>query len=402
MCNFRNLAMVATAAFGLMAAPDDETTQRQRQLGLQTVSAGASCRITSPQAKLPKPVLKPPASTEPGSARMEPLTRQLVPLDGASLADTRMTNLQPTGCSPAPPNRSIFSATDGAAFQWLSMTGVSSGDTIEWDFIAPDGSTYSVNNYVSTFSGTACFWGGIYIAGYQAAGLPGDWQVKALYNGHLLVTSSFTIAAGSGGSVCRNELSVFFSGGINLGNAWERPQDPSGYPQPSIVSLLMIDLATAKSSLGVIPCIPFDYSEFDNLAGTIGSLSANDASSAVVTLIQRYQAAIGKAALTCDLKVDLVELFIAGVHLGGAGSRASLTLCTPIPPVAQADINSHMAFASAAVAAYKGCAFAIGTIPTALTFSPDRPYDAFGTIVAIQEQVLWNVALSDCCCICGK
>ena len=388
MFPFRFASVAALAAVAVSA-----------QLAPQPSGTAGTCRAPSSVSKLPPPKYKPAASTEPGSARRDSREH---PRASYALVDSRTTNLQPTGCSPVPVNRTVFSPNDGAAYNWISVTGIAVGDTVQWSFYAPDGSSYATSNYTATFSGNGCFWAGIFIQGYTAASLPGDWTIKISYNGQPLASATFTIASGTGATVCRYELSLFFGAANALGIALIQPQDPSGYPQDIIVTELQAGIAAAKTAFEVIPCIPFDYSEFDSVVAAVPSLDADGATNAVSKLIQDYQAAVLQAGLSCDLKEDLTQLYVAGVNLGAAAARASLTVCSPIPPAAQADINAHMAAASAAMSVYAGCATGVGPIPTTIAFNPARPYDAYTTVSGWYWQVLWHIGLSDCCCVCNR
>src|SRR5213075_605767 len=50
--------------------------------------------------------------------------------------------------------------------------------------------------FTVNFSGsTGCFWSSIAIAGQLAASLPGNWQVRVLFNAAQILTENFTIAA---------------------------------------------------------------------------------------------------------------------------------------------------------------------------------------------------------------
>lgn len=94
----------------------------------------------------------------------------------------------------APQSKTVFAPTDAYVFHWTSFTGIRVNDTIRWEFIQPNGSVYFANQETFTFSGSGCAWEGIQIAGQPAAQLPGNWQVRVIYNGSLLLTGQFTIS----------------------------------------------------------------------------------------------------------------------------------------------------------------------------------------------------------------
>ncbi len=113
----------------------------------------------------------------------------------------RVTNSRVTGgpipdqCSP-PQAKNSFAPTDGQAYLWTLVAGAKIGDLVRWEFVQPNGTVYNSSEYTVAFNDNICFWGGINIAGTRAASLPGNWQIRLLYNGALLLTENFTIAAG--------------------------------------------------------------------------------------------------------------------------------------------------------------------------------------------------------------
>ena len=99
----------------------------------------------------------------------------------------------PSACV-SPNGKTNYLQTDPTVYQWTLINGGSVGDVIQWQFFAPGTLTpYSQQQTTLNFSGAACFWAGINIAGQSAASLLGTWQVRVLYNGSLLLTDSFTI-----------------------------------------------------------------------------------------------------------------------------------------------------------------------------------------------------------------
>ncbi|MGH9936877.1 MAG: choice-of-anchor D domain-containing protein, partial [Blastocatellia bacterium] len=116
---------------------------------------------------------------------------------GVRVTDHKMTGGPISGqCSP-PPAKNSFAPTDGQAYLWTLVSGAKIGDLARWEFVQPNGTIYTTSEYTVAFNDNVCFWGGINIAGTGAASLPGNWQVRLLYNGAHLLTENFTITAAS-------------------------------------------------------------------------------------------------------------------------------------------------------------------------------------------------------------
>lgn len=102
----------------------------------------------------------------------------------------------PAECSP-PSAKSNFAPTDDRAYQWSSFVNVRQGDIIRWEFVQPNGTVFDTQQRASDFSGGACFWAWITIAGQPAANLPGEWLVRVAYNGTPVLTERFRILTGT-------------------------------------------------------------------------------------------------------------------------------------------------------------------------------------------------------------
>jgi len=120
---------------------------------------------------------------------------------GPASAPVTITDHQITG-GPIPDNcvtpvaKSTFAPTDERAYQWIFLSGIRTGDVVRWEFIQPSGAVYQAQEFTVNFSGnTGCFWSSIAIAGQPAALLPGNWQVRVLFNTAPILTENFTIAA---------------------------------------------------------------------------------------------------------------------------------------------------------------------------------------------------------------
>ncbi|MEP7274400.1 MAG: choice-of-anchor D domain-containing protein, partial [Acidobacteriota bacterium] len=115
----------------------------------------------------------------------------------ATIADHKMTGAEPASNCASPVAKSSFAPTDERVYQWILVNGATAGDVITWDFRQPNGSTYFQTNPVTvSLNGNVCFWAFINIAGFEAASLPGLWEVRFTYNGALLATDTFTIRSG--------------------------------------------------------------------------------------------------------------------------------------------------------------------------------------------------------------
>ncbi len=112
---------------------------------------------------------------------------------GVAVIDHR-TSLGPIPANcVTPPTRTAFLPTDAQVFQWTLLNNVTSGDTMRWDFIQPNGSVYLTQNHTWTASGGFCIWRGFNIAGATAATLLGNWQARVYYKDALIVTDNFTM-----------------------------------------------------------------------------------------------------------------------------------------------------------------------------------------------------------------
>lgn len=105
--------------------------------------------------------------------------------------------LNNSGCT-VPATRTTFAPTDPQVFFWVGATGISIGDVLQWNWIAPNQSVYasaSAGNHQVTFSfsGDGCAWDSIGISGEAAASLLGTWTVNVLLNGSSATSGTFTI-----------------------------------------------------------------------------------------------------------------------------------------------------------------------------------------------------------------
>jgi hypothetical protein len=315
----------------------------------------------------------------------------------------------PDGCGTPQP-KSMFDPTDMRVYQWILISGVNLNDTVRWEFIQPDGFTFSAPRLTLTIAGTVCLWAWMDIAGQPPASIPGNWVARFFHNNVFVVEGTFTIArqGGSGqGKVCRTEMSLFYAGMQSLGGAWGRPACPFE-PDPLVpmtVSAMQGAINNAITAVRAIPCIRFDVTRLASLSARLPGMRKQQAIQETEQLIQELQLATRLASIRCDNGINLESLLVAGIHLGAAQAWASCFQCQPPPPIPaniQAVINNHLNTARTGLMGFSAC------LPPGFTFNifNNVPVGSMNSIephtfiVGIHTLVLWNVALSDCCCMC--
>jgi tetratricopeptide (TPR) repeat protein len=91
-----------------------------------------------------------------------------------------------------------FSNTDSKAYSWLSL-GKAGNDTVKWIWYSPDGDLYKIDSFDIPSPSDAHWrtynvWSCIYIAGGDAANMPGDWHVDVYLDGQKDFTEYFSIS----------------------------------------------------------------------------------------------------------------------------------------------------------------------------------------------------------------
>ena len=112
----------------------------------------------------------------------------------------------------APKPVSSFQPTDRQAFVWFVALQVRSGDQLRVEWLDPSGAVSSTADYGDLpAAGQLCFTAQLPIAGFPAASQPGNWTVRAVSNGAVAFSRTFSIAAvtDNGGP---NVTSVTWSG----------------------------------------------------------------------------------------------------------------------------------------------------------------------------------------------
>jgi hypothetical protein len=122
---------------------------------------------------------------------------------GPVLEKYMMLRTDPGDCNTAANSTltpvTTFLTTDARAYLWFYVTGTQAGDVAATSYYSPNGQLYSQAGgpwQPLPSGGNTCFkeWN-LQIAGAAPATMPGQWTVKATYNGAPLFTLTFTIAA---------------------------------------------------------------------------------------------------------------------------------------------------------------------------------------------------------------
>lgn len=167
--------------------------------------------------------------------------------------------LQPRDCNNLPPAVTTFAPTATAVYLVFVVSGHKAGDVGSVEYVAPGGGIYAPASGawapVTATEETAarfCFYDDMFrIAGAAPANTPGLWTIRILYNGTLLTTLTFTIAASGGGSTCTYSLApasatIPASGGI----AAVSLTTGSGCPWSAAPSVAWITVMGASSGTG--------------------------------------------------------------------------------------------------------------------------------------------------------
>jgi tetratricopeptide (TPR) repeat protein len=125
-----------------------------------------------------------------------------------------------------------FSSDDSKAYSWLSL-GKAGNGTVKWMWYSPDGNLYRTSSVDIPTPSDAYWpsynlWSYIYIAGNNAASLPGDWHVDVYLDGQKVFTEYFSISGTQSTAESGNQPSTPFvnnteslswlNQGIALGN----------------------------------------------------------------------------------------------------------------------------------------------------------------------------------------
>jgi murein DD-endopeptidase MepM/ murein hydrolase activator NlpD len=98
----------------------------------------------------------------------------------------------------APKAVSVFQPVDRQAFVWFVALQVRAGDQLRVEWLNPAGVVSTTAEYGELPSaGELCFTAQLPIAGFAPASEPGNWTVRAVSNGSVAFSRTFTIAAGT-------------------------------------------------------------------------------------------------------------------------------------------------------------------------------------------------------------
>ena len=204
--------------------------------------------------------------------------------------------------------------------------------------------------------------------------------------------------------LCRVELSAFYYAAQALGSAWGRIGTESPMLSPDAVTACDAHLLLLENTLNVISCIVFDKGRIRTLRSALSSTPTRQLVPEIEKIITDLQGIIQNLHTTCDNGVSLSALYVGGIHLGAAQAWASSRQCmpTPMPAAIQTVIQNHLTTALTALTPYAPCI-------------PNFDFSSFGRvmlgsmnsilphtqIVGMESQLLWAIALSDCCCTCS-
>jgi murein DD-endopeptidase MepM/ murein hydrolase activator NlpD len=96
----------------------------------------------------------------------------------------------------APKAVSVFQPVDRQAFLWFAALQVRAGDQLRVEWLDPGGTVATTAEYGELpGAGELCFTSQLPIAGFAPASQPGNWTVRAIANGAVAFSRTFTIAA---------------------------------------------------------------------------------------------------------------------------------------------------------------------------------------------------------------
>lgn len=245
---------------------------------------------------------------------------------------------------------------------------------------------------------------------YATASIAADGS-SVTWNNQVWVKTSAAITnttgiinTGATQQLCRAELSSFYFAAQALGSAWGRMGTEPAMLTPDAVAACTDHLNALDATLGIIQCIVFDRGRIRNLRGALANTATRQLIAETESLIRELQAAVQKLTLSCNNNVQLSSLYIAGLHLGAAQAWASSRQClpTPMPMAVQTVIQNHLTTASTALSTYTACIpqfdmSGFGRVNLA-SMNSILPHTQ---IVGMETQLLWAIALSDCCCTCS-
>jgi len=112
------------------------------------------------------------------------------------ILDHTMSHVLPAACAGSLPHTSIFHTNEPTAYSWVSVSGATAGDKVDWSWYRPDGRLYQTASAVFgpiDAGAIACAWDYISIVGSAPATTPGNWSVSVSYNGTEVFSEPFVI-----------------------------------------------------------------------------------------------------------------------------------------------------------------------------------------------------------------
>jgi murein DD-endopeptidase MepM/ murein hydrolase activator NlpD len=111
------------------------------------------------------------------------------------VADTRTATSVSEQTCVAPKAVSVFQPIDRQAFVWFVALQVRAGDQLRVEWLDPAGAVANAAEYGELpTAGELCFTSQLPIAGFAPASQPGNWTVRAIANGSVAFSRTFTIA----------------------------------------------------------------------------------------------------------------------------------------------------------------------------------------------------------------
>ncbi|MBA4853832.1 hypothetical protein [Emticicia sp. BO119] len=216
--------------------------------------------------------------------------------------------------------------------------------------------------------------------------------------------TSGPVVTGTTKKLCRGELSTFYYASQSLGTVWGRAATEPGRLSAEAIAACDAALVLLNSTIEMMGCIVFDRSRIATLRGMLPSASSQQIVQQTEGIIRDLQTVVQNLRLSCDNGVNMLSLYVGGVHLGAAQAWASSQQCraVPMPANIQSVIANHLTTASSALAPYARCIpqFNFGGF-SMVTLGSMNSILAHTQITGIEAQLLWAIALSDCCCTCS-
>jgi len=185
----------------------------------------------------------------------------------------------------------------------------------------------------------------------------------------------------------------------SLGLSWGRLGSDVFVPQ--MISDVQATLGNVVDGINMVACLDFDVNRIRSFSGRLPGLNRQQAVNEIDQLIRELHASVQRAGITCDRGASLESLFITGVHLGASQAIANTFVCRTIPADWQQNVRNHLATARNGLAGFQACIPNVSlSLFNNVPVGAMNAYEPFSFIVGIHIGILWNVALSDCCCYC--